>query len=95
MNEIPTSRRQFLKFGSAALAMISVMVVPGRADAVTNPPVRNLLEYQANPDGEKNCGNCIQFVPGSSAKAIGSCKVITGDTEISPQGYCTAWTKIG
>jgi len=29
----------------------------------------------------------------ASAKSRGSCKVIPGDTEISPQGYCAAWAK--
>lgn len=24
---------------------------------------------------------------------MGGCKVIPGDTEISPTGYCTAWAK--
>ena len=37
-NQIP--RRRFLKFGGAALAIIPVMVVSGRADAATNAAMR-------------------------------------------------------
>jgi hypothetical protein len=93
MKENQTLRRQFLKFGGAALAMIPVMVVSGRADAATNAALRTALKYQSKPEGDKSCANCLQFVPGASAKALGGCKVIPGDTEISPQGYCTAWAK--
>jgi len=93
MKENQTRRRQFLKIGGAALAMISVMVVSGRADAATNAALRTALKYQTKPEGDKSCANCMQFVPGASTKALGGCKIIPGDTEISPQGYCAAWTK--
>jgi hypothetical protein len=93
MKENQTRRRQFLKIGGAALAVISVMVVSGRADAATNAALRTALKYQTKPEGDKSCANCMQFVPDASAKALGGCKIIPGDTEISPQGYCAAWTK--
>lgn len=93
MKETQAPRRQFLKIGGAALAMIPVMVVSGRADAATNAALRAALKYQGKPEGDKSCANCLQFVPGASAKALGGCKIIPGDTEISPQGYCTAWAK--
>ena len=67
-------RRQFLKIGGAALAMIPVMVVSGRADAATNAALRTSLKYQGKPEGDKSCANCMQFVPGASAKALGGCK---------------------
>ena len=93
MNENQMPRRQFLKIGAAALAMIPVMVVSGRADATTNAALRTSLKYQGKPEGDKSCANCMQFVPGASAKDLGGCKVLTGDTEISPQGYCIVWVK--
>jgi hypothetical protein len=93
MKEDQVPRRQFLKFGGTALAMIPVMVVFGRADAATNSALRASLKYQGKPNGDKMCATCMHFVPGASAKALGSCKIITGDTEISPQGYCTGWVK--
>jgi len=94
MKENQTRRRQLLKIGgAAALAMISVMVVSGRGDAATNAALRTALKYQTKPEGDKSCANCMQFVPGASAKALGGCKIIPDDTEISPQGYCAAWAK--
>jgi hypothetical protein len=93
MMEKTTLRRQFLKMGGAALAMIPVMIVSGRSQAATNAPLRTALKYQGKPEGDKRCSNCVQFVPGASAKAPGGCKVIAGDTEIAPDGYCTAWVK--
>ncbi len=93
MKESQIPRRQFLKIGGAILATIPVMVVSGRADAATNAALRAALKYQGKPEGDKSCVTCMQFVPGASAKGPGSCKVIPGDTEISPQGYCAAWAK--
>ncbi len=93
MDQNQTPRRQFLKFGGAALAMIPVMVACGNADAATNAALRTALKYQAKPEGDKSCSNCQQFVPGKTAKDPGGCKIMPGDTEISPQGYCISWTK--
>jgi hypothetical protein len=93
MKENQMLRRQFLRIGGAALAIIPIMIVSGRADAATNAALRSSLKYQGKPEGDKSCANCMQFVPGASAKAPGGCKIIPGDTEISPQGYCTAWAK--
>ena len=93
MQQNQTPRRQFLKIGGAALALIPVMIISGRASAATNAAMRTSLKYQGKPEGEKSCGNCVQFVPGANAKALGGCKVMPGDTEISPQGYCSAWAK--
>ena len=93
MKENQTPRRKFLKIGGAALAMLPVIVVSSRADAATNASLRTSLKYQAKPEGDKSCANCMQFVPGTSAKDLGGCKIIPGDTEISPQGYCAAWVK--
>lgn len=91
--EKKTQRREFLKMGAAALAMIPVMAVSSRAEAAANAPLRTALKYQPKPEGDKHCGNCLQFVPGKTATAPGGCKVIPNDTEILPQAYCTAWVK--
>ena len=93
MNENQMLRRQFLKIGGASLAMIPIMVVSGRVNAATNAAMRTAFKYQGKPDGDKSCANCTQFVPGASAKDLGGCKIMPGDTEISPQGYCTGWAK--
>ncbi len=93
MKENQMPRRQFLKIGGAALAMVPVVVAFGRADAATNKALRASLKYQGKPEGDKKCANCMHFVPGASTKALGGCKLIAGDTEISPQGYCVGWVK--
>lgn len=86
-------RRQFLKLGGAALAMIPIIAVSGRASAATNAAMRTSLKYQDKPEGDKRCATCVQFVPGKTAKDKGGCKIMPGDTEIAPQGYCAAWAK--
>ena len=92
MNEaIKTSRRQFQKVGGAALAMIPVLAVSGKAMATTNAAMRTSMKYQDKPNGDKSCAGCMQFVPGKTAKDLGGCKIFAGDTEISPKGYCVAW----
>lgn len=88
-----TPRRKFLKNGAIVLAMIPVNFVSRRADSATNTSLRTSFKYQGKPEGDKSCANCIQFMPGTSTKDLGGCKVIPGDTEISPQGYCIAWVK--
>ena len=93
MNEHQTTRRSFLKIGGSALAMIPVIAMTGSAIATTNAAMRTSLKYKATPEGDKNCAGCVQFVPGASPKDLGGCKILPGDTEISPQGYCMAWTK--
>jgi len=93
MKSSQIERRQFLKLGSAALAMIPVIAFSGGAAGATNAAMRAALKYQDKPEGEKHCATCVQFVPGKTAKDKGGCKLMPGDTEISPQGYCTAWTK--
>ena len=93
MEERQTPRRRFLKFGAAALAVLPALAAPGRADAATNAALRTALKYQTKPEGDKSCANCLHFVPDASAKKPGTCKIMPGDTEILPQGYCIGWVK--
>lgn len=82
------SRRKMLKLGGAALAMIPVVAFAAKNDAM-----RAAMKYKDSPEGDKNCSNCIQWVPGKSATDLGGCKIFPGDTEVSPKGYCVAWAK--
>lgn len=86
-------RREFLKLGGAALAAIPIMTMAGNASAATNAAMRTSLKYQDKPEGDKHCATCMQFIPGKTPKDLGGCKLMPGDTEISPTGYCVAWTK--
>lgn len=87
-DNINQSRRNMLKLGGMALAMIPVV-----AFAAKNEPLRKAMKYQDKPEGDKKCSTCMQFVPGKTAKDLGGCKIFAGDTEVSPEGYCTAWVK--
>jgi len=84
-------RRQFLKIGGAAIAMIPVVAMSGNALATVNAAMRTSMKYQDKPNGANHCANCMHFVPGKTAKALGGCQIFPGDTEISPNGYCVAW----
>jgi hypothetical protein len=88
------ARRQFLMTGGAVIAMIPVIAFSGNALAATNAGMRTAMKYQDTPLGDKECSNCIQFVPGKTPKDLGGCKIFLGDTEVSPKGYCTAWVVI-
>ncbi|HKQ26218.1 MAG TPA: high-potential iron-sulfur protein [Burkholderiales bacterium] len=92
-DNIASARRRMLKLGGSALAVIPLMTLIGRTYAATNAAMRASFKYQNKPKSEKACSNCIQFIRGKTAKALGGCKLYPGDTEISPNGYCTAWVK--
>ena len=89
LNEKVT-RRGFLK-GSALLASIAVVTATGvmTREAVAGVP-KSVMQYRDHPNGNKECSNCIQFIPGPSAKANGKCKIVDG--AISPHGYCNAYS---
>ena len=76
------SRRNMIKMGGAALALIPVVAM-----AAKNEGARKGMKYQDHPEGDKSCANCTQFV------APNGCKVFPGDNEVSPKGYCMAWAK--
>ena len=82
------SRRSLIKFGAAALAMIPIVVLAAKNDAM-----RASTKYKDSPEGDKQCSNCTQFAPGKSAADLGGCKIFAGDTEVSPKGYCIACGK--
>jgi hypothetical protein len=95
MNEIQKPRRSFLKLAGSVVAVIPLVAASTWADAATNPAMRTSLKYQDKPNGDQKCANCSQFVPGKDPKAKGGCKLIAGDDEIAPEGYCIAWMKKG
>lgn len=82
------SRRKMLKAGGLTLAMIPVVAMAAKNDAM-----RASMKYKDTPEGDKSCANCVQFVPGKSPTDLGGCKIFPGDTEVSPKGYCVAWAK--
>ncbi len=81
-----TGRRQFLK-AAALLCLFS-----GEASAKTNVSLRQTFQYQGMPKDGMSCSNCLEFIAGD--KDLGRCRVIPGDDEISPNGYCTKWNSM-
>ena len=49
------------------------------------------FKYQNTPKNGQKCSGCTFYIPGSSATANGTCKIVDGS--ISPNGWCTAWSK--
>lgn len=92
MSNIDITRRKMFKL-AGALAMIPVFVAPASSQAAQNPAMRNALKYQDTPSAGKKCVDCLHFVPGAKADGPGGCRMFAGDTEISPNGYCTAWAQ--
>lgn len=85
------TRRDFLKSASLALVLIPIMAASKQAMANTNSKLRTELQYQNLPKDNMSCTTCMEFIPGKTDKDLGKCKVIPGDDEISPNGYCTKW----
>ena len=77
-----------IKIGLATLASIPVVAMAAKNDAM-----RAGTKYKDTPEGDKQCSNCAQFVPGKGPKDLGGCKIYPGDTEVSPTGYCITWSK--
>jgi hypothetical protein len=89
-----SSRRIWLKTATGA-ALVSPLVLLSRTGfAARNDALRGSLKYQDTPSGAKQCSGCMQFVPGKAPKDKGGCKILPGDTEISPTGSCIAWVEL-
>ena len=88
-----STRRNMLKAAAAGAAAIPLVFFSRAGLAAKNDAIRTSLKYQETPLGTKQCSNCTQFVPGKTPKDNG-CKVIAGDTEISPTAYCIAWVEL-
>jgi High potential iron-sulfur protein len=50
---------------------------------------KSAVQYQDKPNGDKQCSRCAFFIPGETATANGTCKLVEG--VISPSGYCIAF----
>jgi len=87
--ENPAKSRRALVKGAALLA--GMAIIPFFASRASAAKLgKTDVKYQDQPKAGKDCDDCIQFIAGASAKAPGTCKVVDG--EISPHGYCLAFT---
>ncbi len=82
------TRRTLLKSSALLAAAIPWLAAAGRAMAQAKAS-KATMKYQDKPSDGKDCESCLQFVPGSSRTANGTCKVVEG--AISPHGWCVAF----
>jgi hypothetical protein len=78
----PFSRRNLL------LAAVSAATAINDGPATAAPEMKisaNAVGYQDHPNGDKQCSECVHFLPPSS------CKIVEGT--ISPHGYCRIFAR--
>jgi hypothetical protein len=66
-------------------------MIPVAAFAAKNDAMRAAMKYvDKSADPTKLCSNCMHYKPGTPR---GGCALFPGDTEVHPDGFCTAWAK--
>jgi hypothetical protein len=85
------NRRKWIKIACVGLAALPLVLASRQSNASTNLTLRAQFKYKDTPQENMSCVSCLEFIPGKSDKDLGGCKVIPGDDEISPRGYCTRW----
>ena len=86
------SRRALIKGSIRALAGIAIvsLAVP-KTLAVETKLAKSVVQYEdVGKQKGADCDDCVQFIPGKTANALGTCKIVEGD--ISPHGHCIAFT---
>ena len=82
------SRRKIIKMMMLGASLPFITGVNGRAQAAKAS--KESMQYRDSPNGKEKCSNCLQFIPGETPEANGTCKVVEGS--ISSNGWCTAYT---
>lgn len=88
-SERDLSRRNFLS-GVIVLPALAGLFIT-QTTAAQAKGSKASFKYQSTPNGGKKCSQCSLFIAASTATANGTCKVVDG--AISPNGWCTAWSK--
>jgi hypothetical protein len=78
------SRRSLLVAAVAAVSAAAAAASDPAAAAAAMKISEAAVAYQDQPDGDKQCSKCMQFL------APSSCKMVDGT--ISPHGYCRIFT---
>ena len=72
------------------LGVALACTVPRRASAAAVKLEKSAVQYtDAGAVPDQDCDDCIQFVPGKTAKTAGTCRFVDGP--ISPHGHCIAF----
>ena len=86
------SRRSLLKSAVLLAGIATIPLLANSRNVFAEGKIAKAdVKYQDKPNAGKDCDDCLQFIPGANAKAMGTCKVVEG--EISPHGYCAAFTR--
>jgi len=70
------------------LPALAASLTPALAQAPSG--TKTQFKYQDTPKDGHQCSGCTFFIAGKSATASGTCKIVKGD--ISPKGWCQAWS---
>jgi hypothetical protein len=86
------SRRALIKGSIRALAGIAIVsLAVSKTLAVDTKLAKSVVQYEdVGKQKGADCDDCVQFIPGKTANALGTCKIVEGD--ISPHGHCVAFT---
>ena len=82
-------RRSFLRQGGLALAWlagVTALLSTTRASADDDMLSKTQVHYQMKPHDKQHCSLCAYFIPGGSASATGTCRLVSGT--IYPDGWC-------
>lgn len=82
------SRRRLFRQGAAIAggAALGGLMLSVKASAQAGTVPKSVAKYQDKPHGSQQCDGCIQFIPGKTPSAQGTCKIVEGS--ISPKGWC-------
>ena len=86
------SRRAIVKGGICALTGIAIAALTrNETSAAETKLAKSAVQYvDAGKEEGKDCDDCVQFIPGKTPAAMGTCKIVEG--EINPHGHCIAFT---
>ncbi|MHB1677193.1 MAG: high-potential iron-sulfur protein [Sulfuriferula sp.] len=93
LNRKNVSRRTFLKTATLLASIAAIPVAVMSKEAFAAKMAKASMQYQDHPKDNLDCSKCTQYIPGKSAKADGTCKLIDG--AISPNGWCLAFAPKG
>ena len=84
------SRRSLVKGVALLAGMAVVPLLATTRGAIAAKLAKADVKYQDKPNAGKDCDDCIQFIPGATRKAAGTCRVVEGP--VNAHGYCLAFT---
>jgi hypothetical protein len=86
------SRRRLFRQGAviAGGAALGGLMLKAKTQAQSGTESKAMAKYQEKPHGSQECDGCMQFIPGKTSAADGTCKIVQGS--ISPKGWCMNFT---